>query len=203
MTELDPRIRDVRLHAPRAARLDDAADLAELADMAGEGLPFHVWSQLARPGQTPWDVGRERARRETGSFSYRHAAVFDRDGAVAGCLIGCPLPEEVAPIPADMPALFRPLQELENQVPGSWYVNFLAVRPEHRGQGLGTRLLAHADAAARAAGTGRMSVIAVDSNLRALALYARCGYRPAAVRPMIKDGWDGPGRSWVLLTKTV
>ena len=36
-------------------------------------------------------------------------------------------------------------KELENLAPDTWYVNVLAVRPQFRGAGLGTRLLAHAD----------------------------------------------------------
>jgi hypothetical protein len=37
-----------------------------------------------------------------------------------------------------MPAMFVPLQELENLAPGTWYVNVLAAYPEHRSQGHGT-----------------------------------------------------------------
>jgi hypothetical protein len=36
-------------------------------------------------------------------------------------------------------------KELENLAPDTWSVNVLAVRPQFRGAGLGTRLLAHAD----------------------------------------------------------
>ena len=53
--------------------------------------------------------------------------------SLTGYVIG-PDPE---PIGADFPALFRPLQELENQALDSWYVNVLACYPEHRGEGPG------------------------------------------------------------------
>jgi len=48
-----------------------------------------------------------------------------------------------------MPALFVPLQKLENLAPDTWYVNVLAVLPEYRGAGLGTKLLGLAEANGR------------------------------------------------------
>ena len=36
-----------------------------------------------------------------------------------------------------MPPMFVPLQELEDRVPGTWYVNVLATLEEHRGKGYG------------------------------------------------------------------
>jgi GNAT superfamily N-acetyltransferase len=68
--------------------------------------------------------------------------VLEEGGRVAACLIGYPLPDEPEPIDYErMPAMFVPLQELENLAPGTWYVNVLAAYPECRGQGYGTRLL--------------------------------------------------------------
>jgi ribosomal protein S18 acetylase RimI-like enzyme len=80
-------------------------------------------------------------------------------------------------------------------------VNVLAVMPAWRGRGLGTRLLALADATARARERRDLSVIVADANTGARRLYERCGYRAAAARDMVKEDWDGAGRQWVLLTK--
>jgi ribosomal protein S18 acetylase RimI-like enzyme len=82
--------------------------------------------------------------------------------------------------------MFVPLQELENLVPGTWYVNVLAVQPDLRGRGLGTRLLAPADERGRSLGKSGMSVIVSDANTGARQLYERCGYREIAARPMVK-----------------
>ncbi len=125
----------------RPARRDEAALLATLVNYAGEGLPIYLWSKLASPGHSPWDVGRERAERDEGSFSWRNATIVEVDGKAAGCLIGYEILDWAEPIPESMPALFVPLQELENLAPSTWYVNVLAVLPEYRGKGLGTRLL--------------------------------------------------------------
>jgi GNAT superfamily N-acetyltransferase len=62
------------IRAPfRRAEQADASLLAELVNYAGEGLPHYLWGKLTRAGETAWDVGRRRAAREDGSFSYRNA----------------------------------------------------------------------------------------------------------------------------------
>lgn len=59
----------------RPATRDDAPALAELVNFAGEGLPVYLWEKSKEPGETVWDVGRRRAEREEGNFSYRNALV--------------------------------------------------------------------------------------------------------------------------------
>ena len=100
-----------------------------------------------------------------------------------------------------MPPMFVPLQQLENLAPGSWYVNVLAAFPEFRGQGFGTALLAVAETLAAAAATAGLSIIVSDSNTGARRLYESLGYRQAARRAKVKEGWRNPGTEWVLLTK--
>jgi ribosomal protein S18 acetylase RimI-like enzyme len=187
----------------RSATLQDAVALAELVNFAGEGLPFYLWTKMAENGEDPWSVGTARARREEGSFSYRNATVIAEDRRVAACLIGYPLSEEPAPIDeAAMPAMFVPLQQLENLAPGTWYVNVLASYPQWRNIGLGTALLKHAEKLTFAAGVKKgMSVIVADNNKAARRLYERMGYRPVADRPMVKENWESPGSAWILLLK--
>ena len=195
----------IALKSPfRLAARADAAALAELANFAGEGLPLYLWERIKTPGETGWELGRQRAERETGAFSYRNAVVAEIGGKCAACLIGYSQPDEPEPIDyAAMPPMFVPLQELENLAPGSWYVNVLAAYPEYRGQGLGTQLLAIAEDLARQNRKSGLSVIVSDSNHGARRLYLRCGYREAGERLKVKDGWQTEGRSWVLLTKSV
>ena len=187
----------------RPALIEDAPILAELVNYAGDGLPLHLWSKMAAPGENAWDVGRRRAARSEGGFSYRHDTNKEKSGACAGCLIGYEIPDQPEPIGSDLPAMFVPLQQLENLAPGTWYVNVLAVRPQFRRLGLGTKLLAFADETGRALGKRGMSVIVSDANAGARQLYERCGYRQAAARVMVKDDWRNDGRNWVLLTKAL
>ncbi len=194
MIELDP---PYRLATP-----EDAAALAELIDFAGEGLPLYLWGQMAEAGESPWDVGYRRARREEGSFSYRNAIVAEVEGKVVACLIGYPLPDRPEPIDTQaMPPMFVPMQELEDLAPGTRYLNVLATYPEHRGQGHGTGLLALTQRIAAAEGTSGLSNIVSDANSGARRLYERWGCRQVAQRPMVKEAWDNPGSNWVLLVK--
>jgi ribosomal protein S18 acetylase RimI-like enzyme len=193
----------IRLEPPfRPAKRDDAAALADLVHFASEGLALHVWTRIAGPGGDPWQIGRERARRETGSFSYRNSVVIeDPAGQVAAALIGYALPDAPEPIAQDMPPMFVPLQELENLAPGTWYVNVLAAYPEHRGKGHGRALLGVADRIAASEKRPGLSIIVSDANTDAMRLYDRCGYREQARRAKVKDDWVGPGTDWVLMVK--
>ncbi len=184
----------------RLATEADAHALADLVNFAGEGLPLHVWTGLAHDGEDAWAVGRARQAEKAREGQ---VVVFDfGNGAVAG-LTGYGIGAEPEEIGDNFPALFRPLQELENQALESWYVNVLACYPENRGQGLGSKLLDLADEIARAEGFKRMSVIVADENLGARRLYERKGYSELAKAPCAKDGWDTETENWVLLVKSL
>ena len=85
---------------------------------------------MAEPGESAWEVGRRRVLRDEGGSSWRNGIVVEQGGAVVACLFGYPLPDVPEPIDAAMPAMFVPLQELENLAPGT------LVR-EHPGGGAG------------------------------------------------------------------
>jgi ribosomal protein S18 acetylase RimI-like enzyme len=182
----------------RPGRSDDAPLLAELINYAGEGLPLYFWSKTAGPDETAWDVGHRRAAREE---AYGNATIIEHNGNAAGCLIGYGIGSSPAPIPSDMPAIFAPLHELQNLAPDTWYVNVLAIRPQFRRTGLGTRLLAHADEIASGRGHRALSIVVSDANRGARRLYERCGYREVATRAMVKEVWVNEGQNWVLLMK--
>jgi len=191
----------IRLEPPlRIATEADARELADLVNFAGEGLPLHIWEGLAKDGQDPWEVGRARQMEKVREGQI--VVVDFGDGAVAS-LTGYPIGSEPRPIGDDFPALFRPLQELENKALESWYVNVLACYPEYRGQGLGSRLLDLAEQIAREGALRRMSVIVASNNIGARRLYERHGYGEAATLPCVKEGWDTDTEHWVLLIKTL
>ncbi len=194
----------IRLEAPfRGARPDDAPALAELVNFAGEGLPLYLWAKMAEPGESPWEVGRRRAMRTEGAFSFRNAVVAEADRRVVAGLVGYPLPERSEPVDyAALPPILIPLQELECLAPGTWYVNVLATFPEYRGQGYGTRLLRLAERLAAAAGRSGLSLIVADANAGAVRLYQRLGYLELARRPMVKERWDNPSENWLLQAKS-
>ncbi len=187
----------------RDARTGDCAELAQLIDLAGEGLPFYLWSRMAGPGEDPWEIGRQRAARDTGGFSYRNSFVAEIDGKVIGGLVGYPVADEPEPVDIEnTPPMFVPLRELENLAPGTWYVNSVAVFPEARGLGVGSQLMKRAAQTAKDLGLRGLSLIVSDANRGARRLYERLGYEEIAARPMVKKAWQNPGENWVLMIRS-
>jgi ribosomal protein S18 acetylase RimI-like enzyme len=188
----------------RRATREDCRRVAELMELAGEGIPTYLWSLSAKDEQRPIDVGAERAAREDGNFSYRNAAVAEENGEVAALLLAYRLPEAEEIVDLDgLPELLRPLVEMELLVPGTFYVNALATLPEHRGRGLGSRLLDAANALAAEAGCDELSLEVFEQNEGAVRLYERHGYRIVARRPVVPHPcypYDGDA---VLMTRSV
>ena len=184
----------------RPARIEDAEVLAQLVNYAGEGLPIYLWEQMAEPGQSAWDVGKRRAERDEGAFSWRNALVLDEGEGAIGCLVGYAIPEDPPP-PEEMPAMFAPLDELEREAPGTWYINILAVLPHVRGQGRGSALVGAALGRAMEQELKGLSLIVSDANTGARRLYERHGFAEVASRPMVKDGWQNRGSRWILMTR--
>jgi ribosomal protein S18 acetylase RimI-like enzyme len=195
-----PTDREAARAGVRPATRADAAAVARFIDMAGHGLPYHLWSLVAAPGEEPWAVGVRRTASGTDDFSWTNATMLQVGGKVVGCLLGYPL--EATPEVLDataMPPHLAPILELEAEASGSWHIGFLAVVPGWRGQGLGGRLLARAEA--EHSGCDGTSLIVTDANTGARRFYARHGYREHSTRPMVKGGWNGRGERWILCRK--
>ena len=188
----------------RHATIEDATVLSELVNIAGEGLPYYLWSQLAEQGQSPWEIGRQRASREAGSFSYRNVIVREEAGQVTSVLIGYSIERAATAEEHDeLPAMFTPLQQLEDLVVGSWYINVLASYPDYQNNGYGAALLSIAEACCQSCGLNSTSVIVANANTGAKHLYERLGYRELARRPMVKESWESPATEWILLVKDI
>lgn len=185
----------------RPATIADAVHLAALVDIAAKGLASYNWRLMAEPLQSPFEVGRGRAMRETGDFSYRNGHIAEMDGVMAGGLVGYVIAD-----PYDMsalekvPTIFRPLAELESEAAGRWYVNVLAVYPEYRGKGIGRRMLQFADTVGRVAPDG-MAIIVAEQNEGAAKLYRSAGYELVSRRPFAPPAGYHHEGDFLLLTK--
>ena len=180
------------------ARPGDAADMARLADLAGGGLPRHLWARQAAPGEDWIAVGTRRAAWEEGPFSWPNAVIAGVGGATAGMLVTYRVADAPEPLDA-LPPMFRPLQSLENRVPGSLYVNMLATYPAFRRQGVGWALLAEAE---RQGATARgLSLVVADDKAEARRLYRAFGFVEIAQEALVPEDWQTTSRAWVLMTK--
>lgn len=186
----------------RPARKSDGASLAILVDIAGEGMPVYLWSSMRTPGQSAMEVGRARAAREEGGFSYRNTLVVEIEGGVAAILVDYKLadPYDTGDL-SKLPEIVRPLVELEATAAGSWYVNVLATFSEFRGQGLGRQLLALSEQRGRDNGARQASIIVASENKGAARLYERTGYKEIARRPVLEFPGCAHGGEWVMMVK--
>jgi len=188
----------------RQATKQDCRSIAELALIAGEGIPAYFWRQAKRPGQTLEDIGAQKAGSETENFSYRNVLLATIDNRIAGMLLAYRLPDlENAEDLAGFPELIRPLIELECCVPGSFYLNMLATYPEFRNRGVGTRLMTYADRFAAHTGCATISVEVFEQNTGALKLYQRLGYSIVEKRRVIPHPSHPYTGEIALLTKAV
>jgi len=170
----------------RPATPQDGLHIAKLGQIAGHGIPDFLWEQAAEPDQSPMDVGIARATSTSSSFSYRNSFLAEVNGEIAGLLIAYPLPDppEVVDL-SEVPALLHPLIELEQRVPGSYYINILATYPQFQNQGIGSRLLEHADAVAADMKCPKLSLQVFEQNQDAVRFYLREGFQVFAQKPAV------------------
>jgi ribosomal protein S18 acetylase RimI-like enzyme len=188
----------------RKATEEDCSQIAELALMAGEGIPAYFWAQAAEPGENIFDIGARNAAKEDENFSYRNVQVAEIDGKVAGMMLAYRLPDkEDAEDLEEFPEFIRPLIELEQCVPGSYYINMLATYPKFRNQSVGTALMATVDQLATEAGCSRSSIEVFEQNEGALRLYQRLGYQIRERRKVIPHSSHPYEGDIVLLTRPV
>ncbi len=169
----------------RPAIREDSRKIAELFAIASGGVAEYVWGTLAPqyPGLTPLEIGARRYAGEESAFSYKNCTVAELGGEVIGMLHAFPMEEEPEATDEPMDPILEPYAMLE--VPGSYYVSAMAVFPEHRGKGLGTRILEVAKERARHSGRGQVSLLVFECNKGAVELYRRNGFEVIDRAPVV------------------
>ena len=164
--------------------------------MACHGLLYTLWSAAAGDGD-PWEVGRKRqlAREDEGQTM----VVADTGSGAEAVLIGHPM--ILDDDPDDFPDEFRSILELERMTPDAWYLSVIATLPEARRRGHGRRLMETAETLARTGGFPEISLITLDRNPEAIAMYQAFGYAERARRPILTGRWEAPGSKWILMVK--
>ena len=175
-------IQDTRLIRPATKK--DATALAKLINIAGEGIPNWLWTRQCFEGQTPLEIGTERARRETGGFSYTNALVEEHGDAMRGMVLSYAIEEAPQDDPDTLPAPIAPFVALEKLSVGTWYINALAVFADYRNNHTGSRLLTAAEDLAKRHGFKTMSIQVYGQNTGAVRLYKQMGYSIVASEPV-------------------
>ena len=195
------------LYQFRPAQSDDARQIAELIAISSDGVALIEWEQQAREENCmALDVGERIYQIPQQGYSYTSATIVENNGQTAGMLLTFPMPDSAPRNPENRPGaddtnVFAPYIYLEE--PNSWYICGVAFYPQHRGQGLGTELMALANEQAKEQGYDKLSLVAFEQNKGSVRLYERLGYcvvdrAPVVPHPMIQYGGDG-----LLMTRLV
>ena len=185
----------------RAALKSDAAEIALLVNIAVHGGMARGWahSEEAEGTYDPLEVGRLDMMSDD-EFGWRNCTMAEVDGEVTGMLLGYRKADEFTPVGPEVTGFMRPIEELEADAHGTWFISMLGVHVGWRGKGVGSELLEVADhkrAQTKARGT---ALIVEDANNGARQLYERRGYGVRATRPMVRGG-NAHGRDWLLMVK--
>lgn len=187
----------------RPATPDDATDLALLLDAASRRLVSWRWSTMAQPGQSWFEVGRDRILSRTDNQAhYAKWLVAMVDGHPVGGLNAHAVPETLDDTDlTDLDPVFHPLVALEPLTAGTFYIMAAAVFAEQRGRGYGSALLDKAAEMARGSGLTRLSLITESFNDGARRLYFRHGFRDLEQRPFVAFPGSHEVGDWTLMVR--
>lgn len=126
-------------------------------------------------------------------YSPQFHLVAEVDGVAAGSVVCFPAdrqPELDTVILKALNAMGRKLDRLffEGE-PGTFYLSTMGVDPAFRGRGVGSALMAAAEAEGASQGFGRASLLVADEKPRVKGLYERVGYRVAGRARMVGVGY--------------
>lgn len=189
----------------RPATRSDAAEIALLVNIAVHGGIARGWAseEGAEGTYDPIEVGRLEMLDDDAEFGWKNCTMAQTEGGeVAGMMLGYRKPDRFEPVPPEVTGFMRPIEELEAEANGTWFISMLGVHLKWRGHGIGSQLLDVAEVKRDAAKADGVALIVEDANEGARRLYERHGYSVRTTRPMVRYPGGGPGgRDWLLMVK--
>jgi ribosomal protein S18 acetylase RimI-like enzyme len=159
----------------RPALPADAYALAELSILAGDGMYEFLLEEMA-PMEMLAGLTARTMKQDASGFSWRHCLVAD-DKGVVGMINAFPAAwlreEERDILPQDRVQILDPIDQAQDWE--SFLINSVAVRPQHRRQGIGTRLMEMA-IDGKTGGFARVTANVWADNVAARALFERQGF---------------------------
>ena len=167
----------------RPAMKSECRAVASLYSISSDGVADYIWTRLAASGEDMLDVGQRRYEREDSVFSYKNCVVAELEGKIVGMIVAFPMEVDEDSPDTEIDPVLLPYSKLEED--NSFYICGMAVFPEYRGLGLGTRMLELAETQAKKRGFQKLSLIVFEQNQGAKRLYERHGYREVAREPVV------------------
>ena len=165
----------------RPAKKSDCPTIASLYSISSDGVADYIWTKLAQPGENLLDVGQRRYEKENSLFSYQNCTLAILDKTIVGMLVAFPIVVDETAEPEEDPVL-APYSKLEEN--NSYYICGVALFPEYRNRGIGSRLMNLAEIHSVTKGFTKLSLIVFEENIGAKRLYERLGYREIAREPI-------------------
>jgi ribosomal protein S18 acetylase RimI-like enzyme len=191
----------------RTALEQDTPALAELAIMASHGVMNLLYEGLI-PGRSVAEAIIERRLRNPDSFcALRHWRVAqDARGSVLGGLNSLPNVELAKSVgdPAIGPERLAPLTrlfELDVFLADAYYVNMIAVFPQHRRSGAGRALMLEAERLARQSGLCTIGLTTFEADAGLIAFYHKLGFSMREKRPIPPHPQFEFSGNWVLMIR--
>ena len=184
----------------REAKREDSRSIAELFRISSGGVADYIWQLLKPeyPGLDLLDIGERRYARDGVNFSCSNCTIAEHDGSVLGMLHAYEMPETTEP---ETDPVLRPYAELE--APGSLYISGVALFPEYRSLGIGSRLMEAALQDAQSRGLTQLSLIAFEQSEGSRRLYFRLGYDMVDQRPIVPHPLIRYTGNALLMTRSV
>lgn len=166
----------------RPALQSECRIVANLYSTASDGVADYIWSQLAGADEDMLEIGARRYAREDSQFSYKNCTMAEFNGKVVGMMVAYPMGDNPQSV-ADVDPVLRPYAILEQ--PGSYYICGVAVYPQYRNHGVGSRFIDIAQRNAHVWGLAQLSLIVFEQNADAKRLYDRNGFYEIARQPVV------------------
>ena len=180
----------------RQAKIEDAEEAAELICMAwGECAYVLAGSNNQKVAQ---EVIKKFYKQPDNILSYQNIYVAEVRNRIAGLILSFPsdhFPRLSKLLVEKLPKFYKsdakdyqrkvvPMLKTKEAEPGEYYIDSLAVYPQYRACGIGSKLLKAATLKSHKLGISKISLIVKPENKGALKLYKKHGY---SVRGKLKQ----------------
>lgn len=189
----------------RPAQITDVPHLACALMEASGGLVEAVY-EGAIPGRETHLIVEHLFTRANVTTAFANCWVAESEERVLGSIHAFPMDamgEEPADplVSDDRKYLYEPFEHMHAE--GSFYIMAVAVAPEFRGCGIGKRLIAEAELAAKAQGFRETSLNVFSENQGAVRLYETLGYKERAHQPVVGHEKIRYGGDYLLMTRAL
>ena len=189
----------------RPAQVADIPHLAHAFLEASGGLAEAVY-EGSIPGRSTDLIIEHLFSRPNATTAFTNCSIAENEDRVLGSIHAFPM-DAMVDSPADplvnddLLYLFEPFEHMHAE--GTYYIMAVAVYAEFRGSGIGTRLMAEAEAAAKANGFKETSLNVFSENQGAVRLYKSLGYEERARQPVVGHDKIRYGGDYLLMTRVL